>query len=95
MTTSQVRVGHSDPRLTIGLYAQATTAADRAAAERLGSCFLPSVLSERVKARDGWHGASVSSAEMRGAARGIGSGVEVKGRHPNRFLIVPGRRIAC
>lgn len=34
--TAQARLGHSDPRLTLGIYAQATTDADRAAAELLG-----------------------------------------------------------
>jgi integrase len=38
--TAQTRLGHSDPRLTLAVYAQATTAADRAAAERLGQRFL-------------------------------------------------------
>jgi integrase len=38
--TAQVRLGHSDPRLTLAIYAQATTAADRAAAEILGAQFL-------------------------------------------------------
>jgi integrase len=33
--TAQHRLGHSDPRLTLGVYAQATTEADRAAAEVL------------------------------------------------------------
>jgi len=39
--TAQARLGHSDPRLTIGLYAQATSEGDRAAAERLSDHFLP------------------------------------------------------
>jgi integrase len=34
--TVQTRLGHSDPRLTLGLYAQAVGAADRAAADVLG-----------------------------------------------------------
>jgi integrase len=38
--TAQARLGHSDPRLTIGIYAQATTDADRAAADRLADLFL-------------------------------------------------------
>lgn len=37
--TAQVRLGHSDPRLTFGLYAQATSDADRLAAEHLGKVF--------------------------------------------------------
>lgn len=39
--TAQKRLGHSDPRLTIGVYAQATEAADRAAAAALSSRFRP------------------------------------------------------
>ena len=38
--TAQTRLGHSDPRLTLAIYAQATTAADRAAADRLAEHFL-------------------------------------------------------
>ena len=41
--TAQTRLGHSDPRLTIGLYAQAIGSADTAAADRLGEIlYLPS-----------------------------------------------------
>jgi len=40
LKTAQTRLGHSDPRLTIAVYAQATTAADKAAAERLGTRFM-------------------------------------------------------
>jgi len=39
LKTAQTRLGHSDPRLTIGLYAQVTTEADKAAAEALGDRF--------------------------------------------------------
>jgi len=38
--TAQVRLGHSDPRLTLAIYAQATTEADQIAASRLGAKFL-------------------------------------------------------
>jgi integrase len=38
--TAQARLGHSDPRLTIGLYAQATNEGDQAAAERLEEHFM-------------------------------------------------------
>jgi integrase len=41
MKTAQVRLGHSDPRLTLGVYAQATTQADRAAADRLADLMKP------------------------------------------------------
>ena len=35
--TTQTRLGHSDPRLTLAIYAQAVTDADRAAAVKLGA----------------------------------------------------------
>jgi integrase len=38
--TAQARLGHSDPRLTLAIYAQATGEADRVAAERIGARFL-------------------------------------------------------
>ncbi|MDP9387291.1 MAG: site-specific integrase [Actinomycetota bacterium] len=38
--TAQTRLGHSDPRLTLAVYAQATNAADRAAADQLGALFM-------------------------------------------------------
>ena len=39
--TAQVRLGHADPRTTLGLYAQATTQADVSAAEQLETRFRP------------------------------------------------------
>jgi integrase len=39
--TAQTRLGHSDPRLTLAIFAQASNAADDAAAERLGERFMP------------------------------------------------------
>jgi integrase len=42
LKTAQARLGHSDPRLTLGVYAQATSEGDRAAAERLDARFLGS-----------------------------------------------------
>lgn len=35
--TAQARLGHSDPRLTLAIYAQATGEGDKAAAEKLGA----------------------------------------------------------
>jgi integrase len=35
--TAQARLGHSDPRLTLAIYAQATTEGDRSAAAKLGA----------------------------------------------------------
>ncbi|MGH9090210.1 MAG: integrase [Acidimicrobiales bacterium] len=35
MKTAQTRLGHTDPRLTLSIYAQATTEVDREAADRL------------------------------------------------------------
>lgn len=37
--TAQARLGHSDPRLTLAIYAQATGDADRSAAARIGARF--------------------------------------------------------
>lgn len=42
MKTAQTRLGHSDPRLTLAIYAQATSEADRSAAVRIGARFLAS-----------------------------------------------------
>jgi integrase len=39
LKTAQTRLGHSDPRLTLAVYAQATSEADRAAANALGRRF--------------------------------------------------------
>jgi hypothetical protein len=39
--TAQERLGHSDVRMTIGLYAQVEQQADRAAADQLGLLFMP------------------------------------------------------
>ncbi len=39
--TAQQRLGHSDVRMTIGLYAQVEQQADRAAADELGRLFMP------------------------------------------------------
>jgi integrase len=41
LKTAQVRLGHSDPRLTIAVYAQATNEGDRNAAAKLGARFFP------------------------------------------------------
>jgi integrase len=49
--TAQERLGHSDPRLTLAVYAQATTEADRRAADALGDRFMtPRTGSERTSA---------------------------------------------
>ncbi len=40
--TAQARLGHSDPRLTLGVYAQVVEDADRRAAETVGAAFLRS-----------------------------------------------------
>lgn len=38
--TAQTRLGHSDPRLTLAVYAQATAEGDREAADKLGARFM-------------------------------------------------------
>jgi integrase len=41
--TAQVRLGHADPRTTLGIYAKATEQADRIAAARVGERLRPRV----------------------------------------------------
>jgi integrase len=43
LKTAQIRLGHADPSLTLGLYAQATTAGDRAAAAVIDGYFTSAV----------------------------------------------------
>jgi integrase len=50
--TAQARLGHSDPRLTLAVYAQATSDADRAAADRIGERFRPVVDDARARRAD-------------------------------------------
>jgi hypothetical protein len=40
LKTAQTRLGHSDPRLTIAIYAQATSEADRAAADMVATTLM-------------------------------------------------------
>lgn len=40
LKSAQTRLGHSDPRLTLSIYAQAVAEADRSAADVLGAHFL-------------------------------------------------------
>lgn len=49
--TAQARLGHTDPRLTLAIYAQVTSAADEAAAESLGDRFMPRARPARRGAR--------------------------------------------
>lgn len=52
--TAQTRLGHADPRLTLTIYAQATSEGDRTAAERLGQRFMgPVGASESPSVQDG------------------------------------------
>ncbi|MGH9006602.1 MAG: tyrosine-type recombinase/integrase [Acidimicrobiales bacterium] len=50
LKTAQVRLGHSDPRLTLAVYAQATTEADRHAAEVVGRRIARSDLDDVLEA---------------------------------------------
>jgi integrase len=47
--TAQTRLGHSDPRLTLAIYAQAVTEADRAAADKLAQRFMPCEVPVRLR----------------------------------------------
>lgn len=44
---AQARLGHTDPRLTLAIYAQATDAAEQAAADALGDRFMPRARTRR------------------------------------------------
>lgn len=44
--TAQARLGHSDPRWTLAIYAQATTEGDRSAASKLGARLMGQVEEE-------------------------------------------------
>lgn len=46
--TAQTRLGHSDPRTTLALYVQATSAGDRAAADALDARFFPAATDVRA-----------------------------------------------
>ena len=48
--TAQARLGHSDPRMTLAIYAQATTEGDRRAADVLGARFLGATESRAIDA---------------------------------------------
>jgi integrase len=52
LKTAQTRLGHSDPRLTLAVYAQSTPAGDRNAADGLAARYLPSRAHAR-RTRDG------------------------------------------
>jgi integrase len=68
--TAQERLGHSDPRLTIGLYAQVTSAAERDAADRLGERFRPgqSAVVRPARAMDArWNRPTKKSGRRKGA----------------------------
>jgi len=47
MKTTQTRLGHADPRMTLALYAQASSDADRDAAARIGERYRRSATSEQ------------------------------------------------
>ena len=51
LKTAQTRPGHSDPRLTLAVYAQSTTAGDLEAADGLASRFMPARRSAQHSAR--------------------------------------------
>jgi integrase len=52
MKTAQTMLGHSDPRLTLGLYAQSSSDAARAAAEAMGARFLARPCPPRAHGQD-------------------------------------------
>ena len=94
--TAQERLGHSDPRLTIGLYAQVTNAGERDAAKRLGDRFRPgqSTRVRRSRGMDaGWHKEQKIQGTSKGALNRKKIGRE--GGIRTRDLSVPNARCKC
>lgn len=56
LKTAQTRFGHSDPQLTLAIYAQATTEGDQIAADGLAARFLPKLSSRNVPKRSEFRG---------------------------------------
>jgi integrase len=56
---AQVRLGHTDVRVTLGIYARATSEADRRAADKVGERFRPRGLRRK---NAGWTGAAGTSS---------------------------------
>ncbi len=52
--TTQTRLSHSDPKLTLGIYAQASTSADRGAAGRLAAELMSSASEPDSNAAQHW-----------------------------------------
>jgi integrase len=76
LKTAQTRLGHSDPRLTIGLYAQAVQQADRSASDLLADRFLLPSRTDRARV--------VRDRPLRGDRRALNcdNAVEVSGLEP-------------
>jgi integrase len=49
--TAQARLGHSDPRLTLAVYAQAVEEADRRAADTAGAAFFGAPVHQSARER--------------------------------------------
>ena len=75
--TAQTRLGHSDPRLTLAIYAQAVTDADRAAADKLGARFMA-----RCGMDVGFSARTASTPQRENAPEQGVYGVEVMGFEP-------------
>ena len=71
--TAQSRLGHSDVRLTLGLYAQAVAEADRSAADLLGNRFFPAFAD---RGADGAGQERTAPEESQGSSCGFRSGGE-------------------
>jgi hypothetical protein len=76
--TAQNRLGHADARMTLEIYARATTEADRAAAEAIGRLFDP----ERIERPNVAHIARDGSGME--PTRGIAAGRERTGVRQRR-----------
>ncbi len=75
LKTAQTRLGHSDPRLTLAVYAQATTEGDDEAADKLGDVFMTrtgttlTVVTDSARAKRGHDTASHRKTRREGGIR--------------------------
>jgi integrase len=65
LKTAQTRLGHSDPRLTLAVYAQATTEADKEAAEALQDRFAEAMRPRHERRKRGEKTESAEITELR------------------------------
>jgi len=82
LKTAQTRLGHSDPRLTLAVYAQATTAADRSAADRIAEQLMGSPHDTAEVAEVAESGSSPQGIAQQGIAQSCAINVRCDSTEP-------------